>query len=111
MEFENSFSKHNSIATKLATPDIQEALRLMKSTVFGKEQFEVLLDPELLVYMSSIIFIFYNNSTANDSFISLPKFAPSQNGNQQTRKIHFLSKTPEKVVFSCYTRIECVFLS
>jgi hypothetical protein len=74
MEFENSVSKHNSIATKFATPDIQEALRLMKSTVFRIEQFEVLLDPELLVYMSSIIFIVYNNSTAKDSFISLPVY-------------------------------------
>jgi len=89
MEFENSISKYNSIVTKFATPEIQEALRLIKSTIFGIEQFEVLLDPELLVYMSSIIFIFYNNSTVKDSFISLPKFAPSQNGNQQTRNIYF----------------------
>jgi hypothetical protein len=110
MEFENSISKHNSISTKSASPNIQEALRLIKSTIFGIEQFENLLDPELLV-CHQLFYIFHNNSTANDSFISLPKFGPSQNGNQQTRKIHFLSKTPEKVVFSCYTRIECVFLS
>ncbi len=47
MEFENSISKYNSIVTKFATPEIQEALRLIKSTVLGIEQFEVLLDPEL----------------------------------------------------------------
>ncbi|EFX67628.1 hypothetical protein DAPPUDRAFT_330869 [Daphnia pulex] len=48
MKILKKLSKNSSETTKLPTPDIQEALRLTKSTLFGIEQFEILLDPELM---------------------------------------------------------------
>jgi hypothetical protein len=35
MEFERAISKYYSIATTLATPNVQAALRLMKTSVLG----------------------------------------------------------------------------
>jgi hypothetical protein len=49
MEFLRAVSKYYSIATKFATPNVQAALHLMKTSVFGLDQFEVLLDPVLLI--------------------------------------------------------------
>jgi hypothetical protein len=36
MEFERAISKYYSIATTLATPNVQAALRLMKTSVLGE---------------------------------------------------------------------------
>jgi hypothetical protein len=49
MKFVRAVTQHYSIATKLATPNVKAALRLMKTSVFGLDQLELLLDPVLLV--------------------------------------------------------------
>jgi hypothetical protein len=49
MEFLRAVSKYYSIATKFATPNVQAALHLMKTSVLGLDKFEILLDPVLLV--------------------------------------------------------------
>jgi hypothetical protein len=56
MEFANSISKYYSIATKLATPKILAALRLMSTTVFGIQKFEALLDQDTLVSHQYLFF-------------------------------------------------------
>jgi hypothetical protein len=57
MEFVRAVTQYYSIATKLATPNVQAALRLMKTSVFGLDQLEVLLEPVLLVRLLIFIFI------------------------------------------------------
>ncbi len=56
MEFANSISKYYSITTKLATPKILAALRLMSTTVYGIEKFEAMLDQESLVSHQYLFF-------------------------------------------------------
>jgi hypothetical protein len=60
MEFTNSIAKYYAIATKLATPNVVAALRLIKATIFGIAEFEVLLDNESLVILNFILFFLIN---------------------------------------------------
>jgi hypothetical protein len=60
MEFANTIAKYYSIATKLATPTVVAALRVMKATVFGIAEFEVLLENESLVILNFILYFLMN---------------------------------------------------